>query len=350
MNMRSIPAALGASVVVAIATLVIVFRFLAGYSFFPLGMSASSIGFTGFTQSLTMCIALVLCVVYPVTLGRGRVLLSAAMALFICLGLAGLTISGYVGIPIIQSAVLAAAFGAAAFVLGEKELGPEPIVAAIAGVLAGCLVTFMFMASTHSRMERLPEDAFSPRQITQSEWLGWDAGTTKAWIVSVIRQEESHLSMTEGSPIYAAALPMSLAATYEDGAILVNKAMLYVARPSYDSVRSYEWQARSVSEPVPYEFQRGVGPNALAVGACHAASLELIYRAQDDESLWKGWTTGITKDLPQGPDYPQSEDKVYASTWNYGLSRYQSYIQQGFITDPAGTSWDGKYDPSQKNK
>ena len=85
-----------------------------------------------------------------------------------------------------------------------------------------------------------------------------------------------------------------------------------------------------------------MGPNALAVGAAHAALLELIVRAQDDEALWKGWHSSPEK-LPEGRDYPQSDDPTYKLTWNYGLSRYGNYIVSGFVTDSSGTVWEGRY-------
>ena len=344
MNSRSVPVAIACSVVVSVLTCIVAFRCLIDYSFFPLGTTASSIGMSFTAQSYILIAALVLSVLYAAFLSKGRVALSGAMAFMVSLAAAGVSVSGYVGIPVVQAVVLAVLFVGVVFVCALKQPGPVELgVALVSGVMTACFVTFAYYSFTHEPMEQLPEDSFSPRQITQAEWLDWGADTTAAWVVSVVRQEEAHLLMTEGAPVHAAILPLSTAATYENGVILINTAMLHGTRPDYSTIKKFEWRSRaSGEEPTPYKFQRGVGPNALAVGAAHAALLELIVRAQDDEALWKGWHSSPEK-LPEGRDYPQSDDPTYKLTWNYGLSRYGNYIVSGFVTDSSGTVWEGRY-------
>lgn len=344
MNLRSAPMAVVCAAVVCLITCIAVYSCLLDYSFFPLGMDASSVGFSLTAQSFALAVSLALSVMYGAWASQERVVLAGVVSFMISLAIAGMSVSGYVGIPIVQSLVLTVAFVGLIILVAQRQPGPiELVVAVISGVMAGCLGTFLYYSFTQEPMEKLPENAFDARQITQAEWLDWGYETTASWVVSVVRQEEAQLKMTEGAPVHAAVLPLSLAATYEDGVILVNKAMLYVARPDYDDIKKIEWRSRQEGEePEPYKFQRGVGPNALAAGASHAAALELIVRAQDDASYWTGWAAGPEK-MPQGKDYPQSEDPTYAATWNYGVSRYGKYIQSGFVTDSSGTDWEGKY-------
>lgn len=332
MNYRSVPAAIGCSIAASLVSLCVLFRYLSAFSFWPLLFPSNSIGFSHSAQGYTVIVCLLLSVAYAALLSQGRVVVSAVVAVLISLAAAGLSVSGYVGIPVLASALLAVALVAAMFFLLERQVSPAELgIAGISGVFSGCLAVFLLMSSTSAHMERLPEDGFQTRQITNAEWLQWDANTTKAWVVSIVRAEEAALQFPEGSPVYAAALPMSLAATYQDGAILVNKAMLYVKKPSYKEVQGFEWQEWASGQPEPYKFQRGVGPNALAVGACHAVALEAVMRGQEDQSYWKGWKQ-VPKTLPEGEDHPQSEDPVYKATWDRGLSRYVQYVQTTGLT------------------